>query len=121
MPQNGELRIVYRPKSEHEARRRVARAYELVGNSFQHIPGNPNPKSVAFVADDGTKIRVEVLEMIFNDAVLCDYVSDYGNEGPLYKDTLDTELHKQAFAAALKAYGVDEIPRIGPDGRPVRG
>jgi hypothetical protein len=105
------VRIVYRPKTEEEALRRCARAQSLLGTPVVFLaPAQANRKATAFVANDGTPVSVEAVEMVFNDALLMDAVSDWGKDGPLYRDDLDTELHREAYAYAVAAYAGVEIP-----------
>ena len=77
------LELVYRPKSSAEAQRRENRARRLVGTPFVSLPGYPDRKAVAFVATNGYPVKVEDVEMVFNDAALMDAISNWGEDGPL--------------------------------------
>ncbi len=99
------VRLVYSPKTDAERYRRALRT-ELAKNQllFQSLPSRPPQHKVLFVSKDGQKIRVENVEMVYNDMLICDFVSDYGKDGPLYRDTIDG-LHLEVLEFALKAYG----------------
>lgn len=109
------MRVIYRPKSDEEARRRVERAELLVGTPFIPLPGNPPQHRVLFMASGGEKIRVEHVEMVWNDALLMDAISNWGEDGPLYKDTFaeDDRLTPEIYEYAERAYGgVDPPPQL---------
>jgi hypothetical protein len=105
-------RIVYRCQTPEEARRRVARAEALVGTPFLRLPGNPPAHRVMFVASNGVKVRAEHVEMVFNDALLMDAVSNWGEDGPLYATTLDEDgpHQRECYEWALRAFAGVELP-----------
>jgi len=96
--------IVYRPKTEAEAQRRVERSKCLQGLPFLHLPDNPPQHRILFEFH-GVKVRVSNVEMVFNDALLMDAISNWGQDGPLYRDTLnDAPVMNAAFWWACEAY-----------------
>ena len=103
------IKVVYRPKTPEEAERRVKRAQSLEV-PFICLPGNPPDHRVLFESRDGHKIRVDFVEMVFNDALFMDAVSNWGEDGPLYADTLDTPIMREVYEYALKAYSGVELP-----------
>ena len=104
------VELVYRPKTTTEANRRASRLEGLIGTPFVPLPGNPPDHKVLFVAKDGSRIRVSQVEMVFNDALLSDAVSNWGEDGPLYADTLANDLHREVWDFAVKAYEGVELP-----------
>lgn len=88
------------------------RAQALVGTPFIRLPGNPPSHRVQLTTSDGTKIRTDAVEMVFNDMLLMDAISGYGQDGPLYKDTLDSPLQAEVLAFAIKAYEGVELPEV---------
>ena len=108
MEQN-KVRVVYRPKTKNEAIRRANRTEALIGTPFVCLPGNPPDHKVLFICQD-QKIRVSDVEMVFNDALLSDAVSNWGEDGPLYSDTLESDLHREVWAYAVKAYAGVQLP-----------
>jgi len=104
------IRIIYRPKTDAEARRRVKRAETLMGVPFIQLPGITDHKTILFTSKNGTPIPAEAVEMVFNDALLMDAISDWGKDGPLTKDTYDTDLEQEVYEYAQKAYAGVEIP-----------
>ncbi len=98
------VQVVYRCKDDDEARRRVERANQMVGSPFIQLPGEPPQHKVLFISKCGNKIKVEHVEMVYNDAMLCDAISDYGKDGPLYKDTIEG-LQLEVYNYAIEAYG----------------
>ena len=108
-PEEPQVRVVYRAKTPEEGARRAARA-EAFHEPFQHLPGNPEPKTAtAFVTTTGYPVDLETIEMIWNDALLCDAVSDHGKDGPLYEQTLDSPEHKEAWEWAKRAYAAEPL------------
>lgn len=105
-----DINVVYRCKDQAESDRRVARANWLVGTPFISLPEITDHKAILFTTKDGKEIPGEAVEMIFNDMLLMDAVSNWGEDGPLYKDTLDDDLHREAFAIAMKLYANVPIP-----------
>ena len=104
---------LYRPKTQAELLRRSERARHLVGSPFIHLPGNPHAHQVLAELPDGQKIRVGGVEMVFNDMLLMDAISNWGEDGPLYADTIDGEAHRAVYDYAMKAYaGVDLPPQF---------
>jgi hypothetical protein len=99
------LRLVYRPNTTEEGARRAARAEFAAKNKFpfRHLPGNPPPHKIALVTTDGTKVRVEAVEMVYNDMLLMDFVSSEGIDGPLYRDTVSGR-QLEVLEFALKEY-----------------
>jgi hypothetical protein len=59
---------------------------------------------VAFIASDGTPVRVTDVEMVYNDMLLMDAISDHGKDGPLYVDALESEVEREVLKFALEAY-----------------
>jgi len=119
MNPQGKIEIVYSPKSFEERRRRADRAHALVGTPWVK-PQVPLHKVILEV--DGHLIRAEGLGTIFNDACLMDAISDWGQDGPLYRDTLDEPM-ASLYIEALKLYEGVEIPfqirnPNTPDGHP---
>lgn len=105
MPETQEgVRLVYRPKDDAERARIIERIKQMIGSPFIQLPGKPSQHKVLFVSTCGKKIRVEHVEMVYNDAALCDAISDYGKDGPLYKDTIDG-LQLEVYNYAIEAYG----------------
>ena|SRR5216684_6688085 len=51
----------------------VKRIESRVGEPFEHIPGNPPSHHVLMELENGTRIRVEDVEMVYNDAKLMNY------------------------------------------------
>jgi hypothetical protein len=101
----GQVRVVYRCKSPEERARRVARAQALAGTPFLLCPGLSRVDgAVAFVASDGTPVKVADVEMVYNDMLLMDAISDQGKDGPLYADTLESELEREVLKFAVEAY-----------------
>jgi hypothetical protein len=106
------VQIVYRCKDDAERVRRVQRAEKLCGTPFIRLPGEPPQHKILFVSGTGDKVRVEHIEMVFNDALLMDAISNWGEDGPLYGDTLDGDPPnmREAYEYALKAYAGVELP-----------
>lgn len=109
------VELVYSPKDEAEGERRHMRAKKLVGVSFVKLP-DVDKQAVAFVSTHGQfKITYADVMMVFNDALLADYVSDYGVDGPLYKDTLEGKsnlVQKEAYNFAVGAYKNVDLPSV---------
>lgn len=85
---NGQVTAVYIPKTEEEGERRWKRAKESVGQGFDYLPGyHPNPNETFRIG--GEDIPLHIIERTYNDGQLCDFVSDGGKDGPLYRDTID--------------------------------
>jgi hypothetical protein len=103
------VEIVYRCKDKAERDRRVARIDWLVGTPFVSLPGVTDHKAILFTSKDGKPIPAEAVEMVFNDMLLMDAVSNWGIDGPLYKDTLD-ELHQEVYSFALERFAQVPIP-----------
>lgn len=104
----GEVQLVYRPKDDAERMRILKRTKALLGTPWVS-PSVPLHK-VMFIVD-GHKIRAEALGMVFNDAALADAISNWGEDGPLYRDTLDDNpIQAKAYDAALELYAGLEIP-----------
>lgn len=98
------VRLLYSPKTDAERYRRAVRV-ELAKSQlfFKSLPGSPPQHKILFVSKDGHKIRVENVEMVYNDMLICDFVSDSGADGPLYRDTVNG-LHLEVLEYALHAY-----------------
>lgn len=109
-PKGEKMQLVYRPKTKEESQRRVDRAESLVGIPFVKLPGVTDHKAIAFTTKNGTPIPVEAVEMVFNDALLMDAISNWGEDGPLTRDTYDDDLHREIYEYAQKAYEGVEIP-----------
>jgi hypothetical protein len=97
------VRIVYRCKSTEEALRRVARAEALKGTPFVHLPGNPDQKSVLFVSRQNHAVTVEMMEVVYNDMLLMDAISDQGKDGPLTINTFGDDPQSRTMREILKA------------------
>lgn len=104
-----EIELVYRPKTEEEARRRAERAKSLVGVPFIHLPGSQEQDKILFTTTTGFPVKVSDVEMVYNDAKLMDSISDHGKDGPLYRDTLDTPEMREVYAYAMKVYEGIEV------------
>jgi len=109
-PDGGEVQLVYRPKTPEEAQRRADRANKLVGTPFVPLPGVTDHKAILFNCEDGAPVPAEAVEMVFNDCLLMDAISNWGEDGPLYADTLDTSVMREVHQYAMKAYAGVEIP-----------
>ena len=95
------------PPSEEEGKKRVERGRKLIGQPFIHLPGNPRQHKV-LEKIDGIKIRVEAVEMVWNDMHLIDYVCD---EKGHYRKDLEEEnntLQLKVLDLAEKLYGDTE-------------
>ena len=106
------VRVVYSPKSNEEAERRVKRTEGLIGTPFVCLPGNPPDHKVLFITSSGghtVTVRVKDVEMVYNDALLADAVSNWGEDGPLYESTLDGPVHKEVFEYAKKKINFREV------------
>jgi hypothetical protein len=104
------IRVVYRCKDDAERVRRVQRGEALVGTPFIQLPGKPRQDKVCFISTEGHKVRVNHVEMVFNDALLMDAISNWGEDGPLYAETLDRPVMKETYDWAVKAYAGVELP-----------
>jgi hypothetical protein len=90
-------------------KKRLERAESLVGIPFLQLPGKPPQHQVCFVSREGVKVRVEAVEMVFNDALLMDAIN--GWEAPLYVDGYpEGSLQREVYDYALKAFAGVEIP-----------
>lgn len=87
------------PPSEEEGKRRTERANQLIGQPFVHLPGKP-PQHKVLADIDGLKIRVETVEMVWNDKNFIDYVC---GEGHYRKD-----LEQESNASQLKVLDLAE-------------
>lgn len=105
-----DIEVVYRCKSPEESQRRVDRAKALVGTPFIRLPGDLPGHQVAFVSTEGHKVRVSDVEMVFNDAALMDAISNWGEDGPLYKATLKRPIEQEIYNYAIRAYKDVELP-----------
>ncbi len=110
-----DVQIVYRPKTEAERQRRVDRAESLTGTPFISMPGFAESRQdhetlFAFTTSKGTNVTVADVEMVFNDALLTDAISNWGEDGPLYRDTIQDEM-LEVYNWALEAYKGVEIPQ----------
>lgn len=106
----GGVRIVYRPKSPEEGQRRVDRALAIKGAPFVRMPGGLPDSHVLFDLAGLHRVTVADVEMVFNDCLLMDAISNYGEDGPLYKDTLDGRPMREVYTYALKVYAGVELP-----------
>ena len=78
------------------------RAAAFVGKPFLRLHRYA-PGEVLLTAKEGTQITVEMVEMVYNDMLLMDAISDQGADGPLYRDTVEgTQLEVLEFA--VEAY-----------------
>ena len=105
----GGVRLSYRPKDKGEGQRRVDRIDALRGTPFVRLPGNTPDGKVLFTTTDGTDITAEGVQMVFNDMLLMDAVSDWGKDGPRYAATIDPRT-REVLVFAIKAYEGVEIP-----------
>lgn len=105
---DGDWRVVYRPKTTGERQRRADRGAALLGTPFVRMPGGLADSHVLFEME-GHRVKVSDVEMVFNDCLLLDAVSNYGEDGPLYRDTL-TGAMVELYRYALKAYAGVELP-----------
>lgn len=48
--------------------------------------------------------------MVYNDALLMDAISNWGEDGPLYTDTLGTPVMRETYDYAIRAYKGVELP-----------
>lgn len=97
------IRVVHRPRDAAERARIIERTKQLIGTPFIQLPGNPPDHQVLFISTCGRKIRVKHVEQVYNDMLLCDAISDYGRDGPLYKDTIEG-LQLEIYNHAVEAY-----------------
>lgn len=104
------LRIVYSPKTNAERERRKTRMDALIGTPFVRLPGATDDKATAFVAKNGTPVPFGGVEMVFNDALLMDAISNWGEDGPLTYDTYEDDIHREVYNWAQEAYKGVEIP-----------
>lgn len=100
-------KLVYRPKTQEERERREARTKAYMGTPYVQLQGKPPQHKVLF-SSEGRKIRVMDVEMVHNDARMMDHISDYGQDGPLYKDTLDDPIMKTIYNYTTKAAWSDQ-------------
>jgi hypothetical protein len=107
---DGKWRVVYRPKTKEEGFRRYDRAAALQGTPFVRMPGGLADSHVLFEIE-GHEVKVSDVEMVFNDCLFADAVSNYGEDGPLYKDTLEGPM-VELYKYALKAYAGVELPAV---------
>lgn len=101
-PKPPAVELVYTPKNSAEAARRTMRAAAFVGKPFlrlaRYLSGD-----VLFTAKDGTQVTTQMVEMVYNDMLLMDAISDGGADGPLYKATVSgTQL--EILEYAMEAY-----------------
>lgn len=106
------VHVVYRPKSDSERSRRLSRAQALVGIPFVSLPDSTpeNGEEVLFESSEGYGVKRSEVEMVYNDALMLDAVSNWGEDGPLYGDTLDTPTMREAYTYALNRYVGVPIP-----------
>jgi len=102
-PQGERIRVVYQCKDDAERWRRLERAESYKGTPFVCLPDNPPPHKVQFISKDGHKIKTEAVEMVYNDMLAMDFVSNYGEDGPLYRDTVDG-VQLEVLEYAIRAY-----------------
>lgn len=103
------VRLVYRCKSPEESQRRTDRAKALVGTPFLRLA--PELLECSYVID-GAPVPVEDIEMVYNDMLLMDAISDQGKDGPLYADTLETELERKILKLAIELYRGAQLPAL---------
>lgn len=102
--------VYYSPTTTDEAVRRIARANALNGTPFVRLPAAiDDDQAVAFTCKDGTPIPFEAVEMVFNDSLLLDAISNWGQDGPLYRDTIDG-LQREVYDFAVTAYKDVPLP-----------
>lgn len=107
------VRLVYRCKDDAERYRRLVRAEALKGTPFIRLPEEPRQDKVLFISACGQKVRVSDVEMVFNDSLLMDAISNWGEDGPLTKDTYTEEneaIMQEVYEYAQKAYAGVELP-----------
>jgi hypothetical protein len=116
------VQLVYRCKSREEALRRVERAEALEGKPFLSLPGSPDPESVAFISKQNRAVKVKDVEMVYNDTLLMDAISDQGLDGPLTKDTYGESpqgrFMREVLDWAIAAYHGADWDH--PNGRPLQ-
>jgi hypothetical protein len=106
----GRVEVVYRAKNHAEGTRRVNRAERLVGTPFLRLPGEPDQEAVLFHTNTSKHpVKVSDVEMVFNDAVLMDAISNWGTDGPLYKDTITGD-QAEVYDYAMKAFADVPLP-----------
>ncbi len=101
---NGEVRVVARPEDFGLTREEVLRRASAQTGAFKHLPGNPPPHKV-LAEIDGHKVRVEEIEMIYNDTELMEAVYGLGCHDKI--DHPDSPMAK-ARALARKLYAESE-------------
>jgi hypothetical protein len=99
-----EVRLIYRPKDQAEVKRRMDRAQNLVGTPFITLPNITDRNAALFRTKQGTPVSIADAEMVFNDSLLMDAVSDWGSDGPLYRDTLENDEQREMYDTVHKAF-----------------
>lgn len=97
------IQVVYSPKTQDERERRAKRAEEFLGRTFLNMPGDAPAHKVLFITSNGMKVRREHVEMVYNDMLLMDAISDNGIDGPLYETTVDGD-QREILEYAKKVY-----------------
>lgn len=104
------IEVVYTPKTREEAQRRIDRAEQLCGTPFVRLPAaEPDRNSIAFLTRDGTPVPFAAVEQLYNDALLMDAISNWGQDGPLSRDTYD-DWTREVYDFAVAAYKDVPLP-----------
>lgn len=87
------------------------RAECLVGTPFKRLPGNLPGHKILGHCSDGTRITVEDLEMVMNDAFLidaCRGAGEYESNHTHRQDPISIR-QREAYALAVQLYGCQPI------------
>jgi hypothetical protein len=93
----------------------LERAERLLGSPFKSLPGNPPDHHVVGRFSDGTRITVQMVEMIMNDAWLMDSLHGAGEYARTTKQESILESVNgggkqwEAFELAVSLYGCQPI------------
>lgn len=89
----------------------VSRAESLLGTPYKPLPGNPPPHKVLGRTSSGSKLTVEVIQQIMNDAFLMDALRGVGEYRLSCADSRD---QREAYELAIKLYRCEPIDLHGP-------
>jgi hypothetical protein len=89
----------------------TARAESLVGTPFKRLPGDLPGHGVLGRASDGTRLTVEAVEMVMNDAYFIDSIRGAGEYAASCQG--DPRRQLEAYALAVKLYGCEPIDLHG--------
>lgn len=88
----------------------AAIAVSLVGTPFAHLPGEPAQHSIVGRSSDGTRITVEQVEMVMNDAWSIDSCHGVGTYAALDTGSDPENIRqREALALAVELYGCQPI------------